>query len=312
MKKIIFLFFAAAFSMCATAQNEWHVTLKIVDESGQPVENADVQIWYYVPPPPDQNEASEKIEGFTDANGVFTASHSDTKSISLSFRVSKDGYYTTSAGQELGWQYDAVKWNPNETLILKKIGQPIPMYAKWIDLDPPIFKKTGQPPISFDKSIGYDLKVGDWISPYGKGTNSDIIFREQFDKKSITDFYYKQTISFSHAGDGIQEFTIPDTEKGSDLRSPHEAPADGYESQLIRENYRHTGQVGKSDYNENRIYLFRTTLSDGLHYGKIYGDPIQMNFCYYLNPKPNDRNIEFDPKHNLLKLSRGEISVRQP
>ena len=35
-------------------------------------------------------------------------------------------------------------------------------------------------------------------------------------------------------------------------------------------------------------------------YGKIYGDPMQMNFRYYLNPTPNDRNIEFDPKQNLL------------
>jgi hypothetical protein len=34
-------------------------------------------------------------------------------------------------------------------------------------------------------------------------------------------------------------------------------------------------------------------------YGKIYGD--FMQFRYYLNPTPNDRNIEFDPKQNLLK-----------
>jgi hypothetical protein len=33
-------------------------------------------------------------------------------------------------------------------------------------------------------------------------------------------------------------------------------------------------------------------------YGKIYGD--FMQFSYYLNPAPNDRNIEFDPKQNLL------------
>jgi hypothetical protein len=25
-----------------------------------------------------------------------------------------------------------------------------------------------------------------------------------------------------------------------------------------------------------------------------------MQFCYYLNPTPNDRNVEFDPKQNLL------------
>jgi hypothetical protein len=46
------------------------------------------------------------------------------------------------------------------------------------------------------------------------------------------------------------------------------------------------------------------------HSGKIYGD--FMQFSYYLNPKPNDRNIEFDPKHNLMtNLGFGE-GVSQP
>jgi hypothetical protein len=312
MKKIIFLFIATVFSICAVAQDAWHATIKVVDEGGQPIENADVQVWYYVPPPPDQNEASEKIEGLTDANGVFTASHSDTKSISLSFRVSKVGYYQTTSGQELGWQYDPVKWNPNKTLVLKKIHHPIPMYARAVDSEPPIFKKTGRPPITFNKSIGYDLTAGDWVAPYGKGQTTGIIFTEEFNKKSILDFYYKLTISFPNTGDGIQEFTVPNADKGSDLRSPHEAPADGYQPQLIREDFHHPGQTGKSDYDENRIYLFRTTLPDGLHYGKIYGDPIQMNFRYYLNPTPNDRNIEFDPKQNLLQGLKSFEQVTAP
>ena len=55
----------------------------------------------------------------------------------------------------------------------------------------------------------------------------------------------------------------------------------------------------------NRNYFFRVrTAKDhegnivSAHYGKIYGD--FMQFTYYLNPTPNDRNIEFDPKQNLL------------
>jgi hypothetical protein len=45
-------------------------------------------------------------------------------------------------------------------------------------------------------------------------------------------------------------------------------------------------------------------------YGKIYGG--FENFQYYLNPTPNDRNVEFDPDHNLLNLGRREIPVRMP
>ena len=153
--------------------------------------------------------------------------------------------------------------------------------------------------------------MGDWVVPYGKGSNSDIIFTEEFNKQSITDFYYKLTISFQNAGDGILEYTVPEVEKGSGLRSPHDAPLDGYQSKLIKENYHHPGEAGKPyDFDENRIYLFRVTLPDGPHYGKIYGD--FMQFSYYLNPTPNDRNIEFDPKHNLFKLNRRELNVTSP
>ncbi len=46
------------------------------------------------------------------------------------------------------------------------------------------------------------------------------------------------------------------------------------------------------------------------HYGKIYGD--FMQFSYYLNPTPNDRNVEFDPKQNLLKNLKSDEGVSAP
>ncbi len=46
------------------------------------------------------------------------------------------------------------------------------------------------------------------------------------------------------------------------------------------------------------------------HYGKIYGD--FMQFTYYLNPTPNDRNIEYDPKQNLLGGIQSFEQVSQP
>jgi hypothetical protein len=124
-------------------------------------------------------------------------------------------------------------------------------------------------------------------------------------------------VRFPKDGDGIREFTVPDVEKGSALRSPHEAPADGYQSELTREVGAHPGQPSKFDYDPNRIYFFRvrTVLDEqgkvkSTFYGKIYGD--FMQFCYYLNPTPNDRNIEFDPKRNLLKGLKSTEQVTAP
>ena len=37
-----------------------------------------------------------------------------------------------------------------------------------------------------------------------------------------------------------------------------------------------------------------------------------MEFKYYLNPTPNDRDVEFDPKHNLLTNLKFDEGVSQP
>jgi hypothetical protein len=37
-----------------------------------------------------------------------------------------------------------------------------------------------------------------------------------------------------------------------------------------------------------------------------------MQFTYYLNPTPNDRNIEFDPKQNLIHNLKSFERVTAP
>jgi hypothetical protein len=290
--------------------HQWTATVKVIGEDGNPIAGVNVSAQYDVPTPPDSDQPTYgEVRGVTDDSGMFIATHTDS-SWNLGIIAEKAGYYTTHTGYE--FYFDDRRRYPSFTLMLKKTGQPIPMYARWVDPEPHAFKKTGRPPIVFNTSIGYDLIAGDWVAPYGKGTNADMLFTEEFNKQSITDYYYKLTISFPNAEDGIQEYLVPDAEKGCALRSPQEAPIDGYQPQLIRESFHHPGQPGKADYDENRIYLFRTTLPDGIHYGKIYGDPEQTPFCYYLNPTPNDRNIEFDPKRNLLMLNRYDLHVTAP
>jgi hypothetical protein len=196
----------------------------------------------------------------------------------------------------LGIPYDAKKWNPAVTILIKKVGKPIAMYAKKYVM--------GLKLPEYNKQIGYDLMIGDWVGPYGKGINSDILFTENHaDEKSG----YTFTIGFPKEGDGLQEFTLPDREIGSGLRSPHEAPVDGYQS-------KHE-QTQMPDPNRNYFFRVRTAKDHegnivSAHYGKIYGD--FMQFTYYLNPTPNDRNIEFDPKQNLLGGLQSFEQVRVP
>jgi hypothetical protein len=213
----------------------------------------------------------------------------------LRFRVQKDGYYTTDIEEDFHGVFSPEKLNRNLNLVLKKVGKPIAMYARRLNTHVP----------ALDKPVGFDLMAGDWIAPYGNGVNPDVLFSGHFDKHTDGESDFTLTVSFPKAGDGIQEFALPDAEKGGGLRSPHEAPADRYQSQWVQTDNRKPGKPIETNRDPNRNYFFRVrTALDvngnvvSAHYGKIYGD--FMQFTYYLNPTPNDRNIEFDPKQNLL------------
>ena len=82
------------------------------------------------------------------------------------------------------------------------------------------------------------------------------------------------------------------------------------------------------EYDKSRCYCFRVrskfddkgNLVDA-YYGKVYGDfkiHAHINigldivkFLYYLNPTPNDRNLEWDMKNNLCP-NPGRIGHLQP
>lgn len=296
-----------AFGQARPGAYPWSITFKILDDAGQPVASAKVQVGYM---------QTNQIDGLTDSNGVFVATHTD-RTFALGFVVKKEGYYPDYYHYELfkPGQLDdqkvAANRNATFTLTIKRIIRPISMYAKHIEGGPPVFNQP----------IGYDLMVGDWVGPYGKGIATDIIFNGELNQKAKNDFDYKLTVSFTKTGDGIQDFSIPTDDLHSpisQLRSMQDAPTNGYQNQIVRTMSRHPGIGTKEDMNNpDRNYYFRvrTVIDDrgnlvSAHYGKIYGD--FMNFSYYLNPTPNSRNVEFDPKQNLIHGLKFDEGVTDP
>ncbi len=259
--------------------HKWTATVKVIGEDGNPIVGADVACQYTVPTKPNSSDQTYgEVKGVTDTNGVFSASHTDN-SWDLGIVANKSGYYATHIGHP--FYFDDKRRNPSFTLMLKQIGKPIAMYAKSVNLGVPIFNRP----------VGFDLEAGDWVAPNGKGATTDFLF-------TVTNSTI--VVSFPNNGDGVQEFDEPAllqnaTMGQSDLRSSHEAPAEGYQSQFV--------QTNGPDLNRNYYFRVRTVLDENgkvksALYGKIYGD--FMQFRYYLNPTPNDRNIEFDGKNNLL------------
>jgi hypothetical protein len=91
----------------------------------------------------------------------------------------------------------------------------------------------------------------------------------------------------------------------------------GYQAEWIQTKTRRPGKPMETNWDINRNYYFRVrTVPDqngnvkSALYGKIYGD--FMQFSYYLNPTPSDRNIEFDPKRNLMKTLTPLEAVTEP
>ncbi len=291
-------------------EHEWKATLNVVDENGKPVSEAKVSIGYDVPQPPGEHLPAGLITGLTDRDGVFSASHRD-KTYGLGFQIEKAGYYQTWINHGFGIAYDPQKWHLTLTLVLKKIGQPIPMYARRAQIEIPA---TNNP-------AGFDLIEYDWVPPYGKGKQSDIFFEVQRRWVSRRDFDCTVKTSFPNHGDGL--IAVPasaDQGSSSGPRLAVTAPSDGYTPEVQRTISYVPGRGIKSDSKDQNYYLrIRTVLDEQGHvrsalYGKIYGDfsldPINSKksasiiFQYYLNPEPNSLNVEFDPAAERILFGR--------
>lgn len=312
MQSLLTLVTALTVVGCANAQEEparqqWHATIKVIDESGQPVAGASATMSWYVGGP-EESTTFDKVEGLTNTNGICTVSHAANGSISLGFTAGMAGYYSATKAYELA-QLDAddqAKWNPAVTLLLKKCIEPVAMHAKWIREEPPV---AGQP-------IGYDLEAGDWVAPHGKGKATDMFFAVYHDRRAENDWDYKVMVTFPNEGDGIQSFSVSDLDRTSALRSPQAAPLDGYLPEWVKTQSRRPGQPSTYGVDKELNFFFRvrTVLDEqghvkSAHYGKVYGD--FMDFVYYFNPVANSLSVEFDSKHNLLS-DRAARMVRVP
>jgi hypothetical protein len=191
------------------------------------------------------------------------------------------------------------------------------MYAKKVDTDLP---EIGQ-------AFGFDLMVGDWIAPSGSGKAADFVFTLTRRFESERNYESGLTVTFSSPGDGIQAY---DSTMGyrSELKLPRYAPEDQYSATMQLSNLHLPGSPITRDEKEDRNYFFRVrTVLDqkgkivSALYGKVDGNilfsPIRSKTCsliftYYLNPAPNDRNMEFDPGRNLLENISVESKVTAP
>lgn len=297
------------------------LTLKAVDDEGQPIEGANASFGGVRRPlNPDESSKGVSIEGLTDDRGIFTAELEVWNAMQAGYSVEKAGYYSIkqhsySAKSVIQGKWQP--WNPTIEVLLKRIKNPVPMYAKRVEVKIP----------EFNQPIGYDLVQGDWVVPFGKGQISDLIFEADRKVVSNEDYDGTLTLRFSNEGDGLVEHVIPRPDPPG-LRLPYSAPDDGYVSSKTWEESRHTsgsgnGKIISTASNRMNYFIRVRTVRDqegrivSALYGKIHGDfrwfigarapKSGLAFTYYLNPD-GTRNIEYDPKRNLLKSPKRDDS----
>ncbi|MDO6686414.1 MULTISPECIES: hypothetical protein [unclassified Agarivorans] len=291
-------------SMTACASTLTSVKLKVVDQDGLPVENAEVFLGFIL-----GNEGAN-VKELTDKNGELKATR--RQNLGVIVRVNKEGYYQSKLRTGPSDQ--------NLTIELRKKKTPTAMYAKKLTLRFPK-KKT---------AIGFDFEQADWVAPYGKGNIAHVFFYLDGQFISTTNYSDELRISFSNPEDGLIKLTKNST--ASEYQFPYLASQDNYQNGITLKSFR-SGSDKVTDYDQFALgYTFRVNTevnSEGevihANYGKISGDIWAsaaeskkkksfgfIRFTYYYNPTPNDHSLEFDWRQNLFRDLEHEEKVYEP
>jgi hypothetical protein len=304
-------------------QLEFKVTILTVNDTTAPVPGADIgfswgRIEGELPDTGNIRKIADK-RGLAEFSGI-------SRYGSYAFEAVKEGHYATRRVQ--GQFLPAVNgrwgpWDQRFIVVIKPIKKPVPMYAKRI---------IGSLP-AMSEWIAYDLRIGDWVSPIGKGKHADFEFRGKGVISNGLNYVGTLDLRLPGDGNGILANQM-DVISGSELTMPYEAPAEGYQPWWRWKNARTTEDKPRavSRFTDEsypaRGFIFRVrSVLDARGrviracYGKIPGpfnfDPRGedwrgfVNFTYYLNPD-GTRNLEFDPKRNLFVNPKADEQVCSP
>lgn len=277
---------------------ETKICLKVCDDEELPVSNASVRVEFDLLPDP------YSVYGKTDSNGVVMI-NGKTNGNKIRFFVGKDGYYGARRDMtyvEMGKEHDVEhgKWQPygDEVIIpVKQIKEPVALRSSQNGG----YKYTD----AIGKWIGYDLEVGDFVDPIGKGLVADFEVYLDWDGK-----YFPKCerigmkIRFKEPLSGY--YSVPlDTE--SELQTPYSAMPNAVFSQVATYYDRLDGKRLRNKFDKSKCWIIRSRCkidSQGslvsanysvARYLGISGSAgLKAGFSFWgaFNPLPNDTNLE--------------------
>lgn len=276
------------------------------------------------------HEYDERYFQKTDSQGYcqFTGTNNNPYAYISIFWDKPDYIYRTERKIMLNRVLDEEHKTPGDyhsvTLRVQCVGHRIPLYIKTASgggFGNDFFGKGND-------AVSYDMLIGDWLPPQGTGSVADVVFTrlQKEDLGIVTNLcrevhLYRDRLKVTFPGEGNGVVEVKPLEDSYLL--VREAPAEGYQ----HEHMSYSGQdkdgvavMSWYPYNR-RAYCFRIRskmnergeLTEGF-YGKVHNgfmfDYVMMedrtiipvgtlDFEYYLNLVPLDRNLEWDEKNNL-------------
>ncbi len=309
------------------------VQVKVIDDLGTPVSGADVLVIFqdYTAKPISEQVLKSDAEGMVRTQGETP--------VGVTLRAWKPGHYETET------EFSISPKKPIErTYVLPRVLNPIPLCAtrnetlripakgEWVSYD--FEARDWVAPHGKGKNRDVRFRLTNEFKGYDDAF-PDIEAEKAAAKKAKESRGLKwseEEFKWS-AGkwDGVLEVSFANPKEGmveeekrflpkSLLKLPHLAPEAGYEP---TRRYEASTYKGRPPERATGFFL-RTRVqldADGdivsANYAKIYGD---LRFdargmvwvWYYFNPTPNDRNLEFDIKRNLLPERSASDYVRHP
>lgn len=308
-----------------------------LDDEMQPIEKCNVS--FYSDALPDESPSCSR----SSRQGCYSPGVHVERIGRWSLSATKEGYYPITIDPK-----DLAQSAQDQihTGRLYRVINPIPLYVNAasgeyrgrsrayyeLSIKKRDFSVTNGVPVVTNEKLSYDLIKGAWLPPHGDGETCDIqfVFNENvlgwkedkgYDGTFVMKLYRTTAaISMPGRGNGIVEMPSRDN-AGIKLRI---APVDGFGNSLTRwRGWFGGGDGTKTDSDKNRCYAFRIRTEydengkiKSAYYGKIYNDfdisSLEgVRFLYYLNPKSNDRNLEWDMQSNLCPKP-GDIGHSRP
>ncbi len=283
------------------------MTVKVVDEEGMPVSNAVAGAYFRKS---FGQEWGKTIDKLTDENGIVVVEERTSDIVFT--HATKDGYYRgrNEYFATKGYKLDGDKWLPwdvTNTVILRKIKNPVPMYVGTYECIIPV-----------DTYVEFDCEKTDLLPPYGKGEVAD--FKMMVKAPEGMPSESKRILYLSAITDNAG-FMIKKQYINSEFKTEFSAPYDGYNKEVVSTNVFKINQFrGAYDTDEYIIFKSRVVVDENgkevsASYGKFF-DRFQFSwlisdlknakirFSYYFNPVANDRNLEYDRINNLINDKR--------